>query len=72
MASEQEKRPWPDDPWGGLMVVAVFATAFAPVFFLSRLVFNEWGPGSVFGFFAGLVAVILWVRRYEGEWTWGD
>jgi hypothetical protein len=71
MSDEPQKRPWPEDPWGGLMLLAVFVVTAAPAFFVSRLMFEEPGPVLV-GFFAGLVAVVLWVRRYEGEWTWGD
>ena len=53
------------------MLLAVFLAAFVPVFLVSWLLFEEPAP-VLFGFFAGLAAVVLWVRRYEGEWTWGD
>jgi hypothetical protein len=72
MGNDREKRPWPSDPWGGLMVFGVVLAVAAPVFLVSWLLFDEPGPGVVFGFFAGVAAVVFWVRRYEGEWTWGD
>jgi hypothetical protein len=53
------------------MLLAVFLAAFVPVFLVSWLLLEEPAP-VLFGFFAGLVAVVLWVRRYEGEWSWGD
>jgi hypothetical protein len=53
------------------MLTGVFLAASVPVWLFCRLLFEEPGP-ILFGFFAGLIAVVLWVRRYEGEWTWYD
>jgi hypothetical protein len=53
------------------MLLVVFLAAAGPVFLVSWLLFEQPGPVLI-SFFAGLVAVVLWVRRYEGEWTWGD
>jgi hypothetical protein len=53
------------------MLLAVFLAAVVPAFFVTWLLLEEPAP-ILLGFFAGLAAVVLWVRRYEGEWTWGD
>ena len=47
------------------------AAALAPVFLVTWLLLEKPAP-ILLGFFAGLAAVVFWVRRYDGEWTWGD